>query len=81
MSQPTISIGSVWKRRESQDEDFDVVRVVGEVFMGENIPPEWTITPAYSFGEVIQTSAGGILNYCDLVSVGSAEQAEWTTDE
>jgi hypothetical protein len=73
-----IEVGSIWKRRVEFHDEFDVVRVVGRVFMGEGQESEYTITPANEFGEIVQTAAEGILEHCELVQPGA--EADWTTD-
>jgi hypothetical protein len=78
MTEPAIEIGSVWARREKQGDAFDRVRVVGRVFMGDHGEPEdFTVTPANEFGEVLQTSAAGLLDYCDLVEAAPEAGTAW----
>jgi hypothetical protein len=78
LSGDTIKIGSVWERREKQGDAFDRVVVRGRVFMGEHgEPDDFTVAPADEFGEVLQTSASGLLDYCECVEAGPQEGAAW----
>lgn len=75
MNNETITVGSIWERREKQGDSFDRVRVCGRVFMGGGEPDDFTVTSAEGFGEVLQTSAAGLLDFCDCVEPGPQGEA------
>ena len=64
---------------DARDDPFDEVRVVGEVFVGEGEPAEYTIVSTGEFGPTVQTAAEGLTDFCDLVSSGDPED-DWSTD-
>jgi hypothetical protein len=72
----SVNVGDVWKRRVELHDSYDVVRVVGRVFMGEGEPDDFTITPANEFGGVIQTDAAGLLDHCERLSE-AAQGTAW----
>jgi hypothetical protein len=75
-----INVGDVWKRRVELFDGYDVIQVCARIETEGSGPDEWTITSYPDFGEVIGTTAAGILDYCDLVQSGDPEQAAWETE-
>jgi hypothetical protein len=79
MSTREINVNDVWRRREPLGDTFDEIVVRGCVDHASFRPSVWVITSATDFGPVLQTTASGILDSCDLVSSGDPE-ADWTSD-
>jgi hypothetical protein len=77
LRQTEIKVGQVWKRRVELFDDYDVIRVGGKVDLAPGQDPEWTVEPAYEFGQKLQTSASGILEHCDLVEDAPDKSEDW----
>jgi hypothetical protein len=74
---PNLEVGSVWKRRVPLKDELDEIQIVGQVYMGEGEPVEYTITTLEFGGPIIQTSREGIADFCELVRPGPAQSAAW----
>jgi hypothetical protein len=65
-----ISLGDRWKRRVELHDEFDEIIVTALVDHAGFRPNEYMIRSATAdFGSPIQTTASGILDFCDLVDV------------
>jgi hypothetical protein len=76
MNRQEIIVGQVWKRRKPLGDPYDEVRVAGRVDFAGQREDEWTLSPV-PFGNVIQTDAAGILEFCDLLTP-AAEPEDWS---
>jgi hypothetical protein len=72
-----VRVGQCWKRKESQGDGYDEVKVVGEVFTGETSPPDWSVAPVADFAPPLQTSTAGLTEYCELVEDAPTPGAAW----
>jgi hypothetical protein len=73
-----INVGDRWKRVELLGDAYDEVVVTGKVDHAGFRPDEWSIASATDdFGPTVQTTADGILDFCELVTSGRAPEEDW----
>ncbi len=72
-----LNVGDIWERSTPLGDDFDRIRICGEVDYAGERENEWSICSATrDVSDVLQCSAASITDFCSRISSGD-EQGEW----